>query len=338
MKKTFISLLFLILIAPVVFAEGANWPIITGLGLVIAITILALMYALGHGFNINELKVLATEEFYQVLVTIVILGGFTAISSVSNEISSGLSTSLGISAGSNMQDAALQMVNENLDNLGTVEVNIRDFATGTNREGSKSAFCALMGTSINIAGCGAFRQLSAPVAIVSSALSVGAAELQSLSSLLSFGQQYALTFLLPLGVFLRSFKFTRGAGGLFLGLAIALYLILPIGVVFMQQLTASFENSHDTFKFSSRPALPTFADNIIGEGNACDAFDIDSNEDTAKSAFNSVLDSIDFFIYFILIKINIVTVISLLIMVSGLRAAAGMFGVDVDVSSLAKIA
>ena len=35
---------------------------------------------------------------------------------------------------------------------------------------------------------------------------------------------------------LRTLKFTRGAGGLFLGLAVSLYIVLPLLVIFMDVL------------------------------------------------------------------------------------------------------
>lgn len=329
---------FLLMVSPLAFAEG-NWQQVTVIGLLIAIGLLAIMYAIGYGFSVNEMKIMATDELYQVIVTIIILGAFTGAASVVNQLAAGFATEAGVEGVVSIQDAALFNVNDNLAKLNSIEVIVRDFSVEASREASKTASCSLMAVSFNVAGCGGFRPLTAPISAVMTPLSIGAAELQAMQVLLNFGKGYAITFLLPLGIFLRSFKITRGAGGLFIALAIAFYLLLPIGIVFMNQIMKSFEEAggNDKYRFSNDHSLPGFS-STLGFGNDCDAFDIDDNEGTAISAFSSVFDQLDFFVYFVLIKITMSAVIALLIMVTGLRYMASTFGVDIDVTALAKIA
>ena len=61
---------FLLLLLSVSFAQSvqSNWTTVTAISLVIATSILALLYMIGRGFNIQELKLLATEEFYQIIL------------------------------------------------------------------------------------------------------------------------------------------------------------------------------------------------------------------------------------------------------------------------------
>ena len=332
-------LLLVLLFIPFVFADNPNWPMATGIGVMIAILIIALMYLVGHGFNLNEMKAMATEEFYQIIVTVLIIGAFTAGSTLANTLSSGLASTFGMPEGTTLQAAAVKMLNENIDRIGIIEVDIRKFSNEAAEEASKTSFCSLMSTSINIAGCGSYRQLSAPIALVASAFSIAAAELQSILALVNFGLNYVLTFMLPLGAFLRSFKITRGAGGLLIALGVVFYLLLPLAVVFMQQLMESFEKVKDNYKFENKPNLPKFGDNTFGSGfGECNPFSISDNEGTALKAFSIIFDKLDFYIYFIIVKITISTIISILVMVTALRYLASMFGVDIDVTALAKVA
>jgi len=57
--------------------------------------------------------------------------------------------------------------------------------------------------------------------------------LNAQSFLLSYIQINMLHVFLPLGIILRSFKFTRGVGALFIGIAIGLYFIFPVVFVLL---------------------------------------------------------------------------------------------------------
>lgn len=62
---------------------------------------------------------------------------------------------------------------------------------------------------------------------------------------LTFARDYAFSFLLPLGVALRAFTFTRGAGGALIAIAVGFYIVLPITYLFQEEITADYCARHD---------------------------------------------------------------------------------------------
>lgn len=69
--------------------------------------------------------------------------------------------------------------------------------------------------------------------VVNSLATVLLISLNAQSYLLLYIKANMLTVFLPLGVLFRSFKFTRGVGALFMGLAIGLYFIFPVVFVLL---------------------------------------------------------------------------------------------------------
>jgi hypothetical protein len=345
MRLRFATLsIVLLLLASLSFA--ASWISIAALAIVTSAVLLALVYMLGVGFDINELKFLAHEELYQLLVTVILV----AILVGAQQWIDSLGPAVGMTG--TLQDGAIDYVNQTLGIHKDAYSALTDFSIVLGKESSKSYYCSLEGVGFTASPCNAFRALTPPVSTSFQALSISITELNSLFTLLNFSKVYAFTLLLPLGILLRTFKASRGAGGIFIGLAVALYLFLPIGVAFMKVVLDPSIDSSTGLPIGYDPA-PTFGINGLTSADlslkpypSCEETDYGTfnggvsygNLNKAISTFKNLESKVDLYLYLFLIRGTMLLMVSLLTFYASFRAVSKLGGAEVDLSALARIA
>ncbi len=330
-----------------------EWVPFAGTSLFLCVLILALLYMVSIAFNLNDLKFLATEESYQLIVTliiIVILGSSeVALNTFSSSI--GLSTSL--------QNASIEIVNSNLNQYSSALTSLKTLSVDVGKHSSTSAYCSFAQIGFGVSPCGAFSPIGSTLSMGFQAISVSVAELGSLVTLLKFGKEYAFSLILPLGIILRTFKFSRGAGGLFLGLGVSLYLFLPLSTVFMDIMTSiepyssarlsipsSSEYSCDVKAFDSLTySLDLSSMRISSLGIPpsdlsslafSDGFDY-TNFERASNLYVDLYNSLTQLMYLFLIKSTLVVIVSTIVFFLGFRWVSKTAGAEVDISGLMRL-
>ena len=253
-----------------------NWSSYTSmlaLSLVIVIAVLAVMglvYATGRAFGINSLIEFAKTEYFEsfanVVIIVVVAAGATAIFSVmifvSNIVASGISnlpntqqvTTTGITTPVQMYSAlcsnyagSLIGVGTNLIGIYTIEL-FANFASSINVNLAPNnqgivpwvpgfSFSPLAGLTVIPQALGIVVSVVVFVALVNIGL-----------TLLLFVIYYLFPIFLYLGIVLRSFPWTRAAGGAFLALFIAFYIVFPALLYPFSFITGG---SLNTYSFST---------------------------------------------------------------------------------------
>lgn len=109
-------------------------------------------------------------------------------------------------------------------------------------------------------------------------------EVQSI--ILQFIATTALTVLMPIGIVLRSFYFTRRLGGAILAITIALFTILPMSYLLDAQLMYNYSNG----QYNSMSSITSLANSLQGNVNG-----VVTNNNISKTALLSVENSISNF-------------------------------------------
>jgi len=304
-----------------------GWLGMAAMALTTSALILALIVAIGTAFSINELQLIAKEEMFQLIATaVMVVLLFSAESFFNNTFSV-----LFGEGGETLQLSANNKLYTILWNHINIYEKLKGYSLHLSSESTESFFCSLSGIGFNVAPCNGFGALMTPLSMVMQALALSIAELSSLMRLVAFGDRYAFQLLLPFGLLLRTFKATRGAGGLVIGFAAAMYLFLPLSVLMMDGLT-------------SPGAIPPDAINI--EMKDCEVYDFADfgtsmnyhNADAAWAVFKSMYSSVDALLYLFLIQGTMTTVLTLLAFYTSMNYIAKMAGADVDLMSLMRVA
>lgn len=332
----------LLVLVPLSFA--APWQDLALVALMASLSALGIIYAIGYAFDIGPLRLLAREELVQLVGTGLLIAGFASF----QLFLEGLSTDLG--GGIPVVDLAKQNLGDINDALSGSNSLLVGLATHLGAEASKSAFCSFSAVSFSVAACGGFSAVAGPFPLAFQAIGAAAGEIATLDTMLDFGTGgggggLIFTLFFPLGLFLRTFKLTRGAGGLLVGIAVTFYLILPYSIVFVH---ATIEDT----RANLQTVYGSFGDLSTGVSTeSCDEYDFDDgNEQKAIKQLRNIIGQpaqsgappaqatyIQSVIYQVLISSTILLAVVLSIMVASIRALGSIGGAEIDVSPLARL-
>jgi hypothetical protein len=332
-KKTLMVLFFLMCLS---HAASPAWHGTAVLAVIISVILLALLYAIGTGFQINTLQILAKEEFYQVLVLIVLIAALTGTDSIFNTISQTEELS---GTDATMQDAAVTSIESTLSEMRSAMSNISTADNEIAKEASQGIQCSVLGIGYSVSGCGGFAMLSSPFALVGSILGFASGALYGALRLIQISEAYSLILLFPLGIILRTFRVTRGAGGLLIAVALSTYLLLPLGIILVDKFADAFEDSvtklpsddPDKAYFESSSSISAYCD---PGGTNVGSF---SNEARAIETYYELKSAIKRYLFLVLVKGTLGPAIALLMLISGIRVISAISGAEVDVSALARL-
>jgi len=315
----------------------------------------------GIGFNINELKILAKEEFFQLIAVVLLVVALTGTDNILNAIST---TDMFVEGDAiTMQETAGNIVDDTRDQMVSMLGDIRNIDRKISIEGSKALQCSILGMGYSVSGCGGYSMLATPLSMSGSIVGFAIGELSAMERLISIAEAYALNLLLPLGIVLRTLRITRGAGGLLIALAISLYIMLPAGIIFTEELYDTFVSNEDYLEDYVPECMPC----PLGEcsttcasgwtcrlpegmdesqamcpsaGTAspeCQPGDTGSdNQNDAVNTYNVLRSSMREYLLVALLKATMGAVIPLFIMVGSIRALTAVAGAEVDVSAISR--
>jgi len=337
MKK----MLLLLMLIPL--ASAAPWETTALLAVTTSTALLAILYMVGMGFGLSELQMMAKEEFFQLLALGIMLAAFVG----TNGLIDGISTTPAFTEGgaATLQQAASNSLTASLASTKGTFIKIASFDMNVSREASKSDQCSVMGVGYSVSACGGYSLLATPLSMAGGIAGFAMGELSAMKRLIDISSAYSLSFLLPLGIILRTFKLTRGAGGLLIALGISMHLMLPAGVIFNDMLAATFLASTSPFV---APYKGTASNTVV----ECDAADVGTgssrlgqsvaalksgnSEDKAVAAYKGLREDIKKYLYVIMILATLGPVISLLMFAACLRALTSLAGAEVDVSAITR--
>lgn len=323
-------LLLLLLVIPLAFAA---WQTTAAVAIMASAGFLGLIYMIAMGFGINELQIVAKEEFFQLLALCVMVALLLGSDGLLNSIVTNPIFSDGTAT--NLTDAALKSIDASIIEMDAVFSSISGYDEAAAIEGSKASQCSLLGMGYSVSGCGGYSMLATPLSMAGGIIGFAIGELQTMKRLIIISEQFALPFLLPLGILLRTFKLTRGAGGLLIALGISLYIMLPLGVVFNDMLAATFLSppggAADAALSAPYKVAATSVDLDCNPGDTGT-----DNEDDAIAGYNAMRANLRAWLYGILIKATLGPVIGLLMMSTSIKAISSLAGAEVDVSAISR--
>ncbi len=328
-------LIFTILLMPnMAFAApviSTSWQTYSILAFLISVSILALIYMISYLLNSNEIRMMAHEEMYQAIATAVMIGLFV---SVMTWVNVSLSPALAVadSKSGTVLEAAIEY-NTYIINL--TQSNYFDpletYVKKVGKEASRSAYCSFLGSGMNLVICSSMNSIRGPLSMAYNAVAFALADLFAQKLILQIANTTLISVLLPLGIFFRSFKFSRAAGGALIAITIGFYLIFPASVLFGDVLVRTV-SSNPSYKYlaAAPPAI------IIPN---CDPFNPD--EDQMKVFFYAVIKNGPFYeplVFHVIIRCVMMTIMSLIITLTAIRSMAQYFGSEIEVSGLVRLA
>ncbi|MBU0586204.1 hypothetical protein KJ780_01700 [Candidatus Micrarchaeota archaeon] len=317
--KKLIALLFFISLS----FSASNWQDLSIIAILASIFVLAIMYAVGHGLEMNDLKFLAKEELVQVGATALLVVCFSALVLMFQDL--------------HMNSTVA--VTESINNIKVMGQGFEAAGNQIGKEASKSTWCSMAAVGFNISPCGGFRMISPVISLAMQVVATALAELQGLLTLMNFVNAWLFPILFPLGLFLRAFKYTRGAGGLLMALGISAYLVLPLVYVTIHEYVVGCAAAVSGAPYNSAQVPRVAA--------SCDAYDTDglANEDNAISVLfgpghdgkAGIYEGLNRLIYYALIDATLTTIVSLAVTIISIRYILHLTGAEVDVSALSRL-
>ena len=318
-----------------------NWLNAAAIALGIGVILVALAYAVGMAFSLNELMAVAKEELFQVLAVGVMLAVFIG----SNNLLNSISVIFADNTSPTLQGAALNSLNSILKDDTNLLGVVANYDLESSKEAAKSSQCNLIKGGYSVSGCGGFGMLAAPISLAGSSLGFAISEAAAMKRLVELANFLALPLLLPVGIILRTFKITRGAGGLLMAVAISMHVMLPLGVIFNEMLGATF---------LADPVSAPYKGTIKNVEFSCDpqdtgsfpltdvkaAFDSDAlkntNEYKAIQSYNDLRANLRKYLYSVIIRSSIGPMLALTLFITSIRSLSSLLGAEVDVTSIAR--
>jgi hypothetical protein len=312
-----------------VSASFAAWQNTAALAIVTSLILVAVVYMIGFGFGVDTLTAMAKDEVYQLIALAIMVAALFGANGFIDALSSNPDLAHGSAT---LQAAALASLDDSITKLSAAYADVRAADKNVGIAGSQGLSCNLQHIGYFVSGCGGFTMLAGPFSLAGSIMGFALGELNAIHRLIELAVAYALPLLLPLGIVLRTFRFTRGAGGLLMALAISIHILLPAGIVFVDMLGDSFLASTGMDAYQPKDA------NLRGMSVECRPGDIsDENSDRAIGVYNSLRSAIKSYMYLIFVKATLGPVVAVLMMSAGIRAMTALAGAEVDVSALARV-
>lgn len=326
------QLLLILGITPLLFA-ASGWQTTVGLAVVTSGILLAGLYMAALGFTINELKFLCEEEFYQLLATIVIAGLLVGTEAYINQLSTD-------AFGLGLLDQTSALLDERLLAQSDMLLALQGFSVSVGKSASKSAFCSLTGVGVSVASCGAYSGLSIPASFAYQMLGLGVTETASLRALMGLASQYAFGLLLPAGLLLRTFRLTRGAGGLLMAMAVALYLVVPLAIIAVRDISGQVVGAMISQGIirgnAQKPGTPDFG---LPRPTECQPFELYAgNYRRASQGLLDLAQSNSGFVYEFLINTTLTAIVALTAFITTVQQLAKLAGSEIDLSALMRVA
>ena len=297
--------------------------------LLIPLFIVAIAYMASYAFNTPSLRAILNDELVQILATGAIALTLVGTQAVVDQYVVATLNASGAASGS--IDSAMGAAQAKLAELGAgtggVLQNMQDVSVALGKEASKGVFCNFMGVGFSLSNCSPLNAYRGSLTASAFTTTVALSDTAAQSFLLSLARAFGFTVLIPLGLLLRCFKASRGAGGALISIGFGFYTVYPAVILATDNLL------HGTPTPPGAPAIPT-----VG---SCDPMETQVSK--SLSQFTDYGDQLTDYAsakaiaYFVLVRVLFLSILNLIITLGFIRMLAHMIGSDIDVSALARI-
>ncbi|VVB66382.1 Uncharacterised protein [Candidatus Gugararchaeum adminiculabundum] len=323
------------------------WQATAFAALIVSFLVISMAYMIGKGFEMPMLELWAKQEIFQVAVTVVfVILLVTGVDTFSKTIAADAAKefkhnggSLGFAdldtstvelnkmesgGGSAMQFAQVYTKSQ-ITYLAAQYNQMTYYSETVGKVSTVSGYCYAMsagGFSIMEGRYLSDTQGSLGGAV--SAVSSGLTAMEGQYFLLKIFQGSMFSLLLPLGIVLRSFSYTRAAGGLLIALALGFYIVFPVAVIVEYNIFADYVAHNPSGATISVVHMPTY--NKWGE--------VQENNfvaDLVSPGFSEPL------VFRTVILTVLLPTLKIFITLTFVRWFAVIMGADVDVSSLVRM-
>lgn len=331
------------------------WHSTAIIAFVISVSLIALIYMAGIGVSSVQLKTYAEDELLQLVFTaftIGVLAGF--VSYIDSSLLPAFAGTAGAGSATTFaqyaQDSAFAVLSEfnaHLSDANQISISLGDAA-------SQSAYCSLLGIGYSINTCSGLSAYRSVIGSAVASLAMALADINAELSLIVFGNLYAFSVLLPLGIFFRTFHFTRKAGGVLIAFAIGLYIIFPLMFIFSEKVI------HEQFAKTLQTGSPNADyDNYLMAVSTSDIFPYAPSDiecDPFSFSYGSQVGPIgglitgsyapvsgisfhhfDPIIYQVYIRAIFLTALNLTVTLMFVQWLSSILGANIDVSSLMRL-
>lgn len=333
-------LLAVLALISVSFAAGdaPDWIPIALLSVFVAVSVLVIFYLLSYLIDSAEMRGMVTGELYQVVMTGVIIAIFIGVESFSTiTFASMLGKELG--ADDTHINYSIQVTQQMVDYQWKQLKKFADEMVSPMAVLSAySGQCAFLGFRFGYNGCASIAVPTTSGVIAARVMAASFMVLNSQLALLYIARDFFFPIVLPLGLFLRTFHVTRGAGGFLIAIAASFYFIYPISVIVTNGVYANSPLGKVEASFPEPPETITPPTAGIEDvtGN-CNPYDLKFGATFDVIEKLNKKDLVDPLLSLFFIGGLLSTAINLLAALSGVRALTRIFGIEVDVSALARI-
>lgn len=300
----------------------ADWYALTFVVISIALALVALAYMAAIGFHLPKLQAWAKEEFYQALASALIAVLLMTFVSTINLITTQL-------YGRDPFGIAFDYVNAMAASLGTffLQVAYVDVVYALMQSMVYHMMPSQMG--FNIDPFGGMVVLTSMLSFLMEAILTGMSIMLGQGTFLLFIRAQ-LSIIFPIGIALRSFPFTRPAGGALIAVFFGFYIFYPFLWV--------FDNAIYNEISSVNYINPGFSANAEGLGSACTADVVQCTTNTPDIGLNIILSIINTLgykaIYYLFVFAFIMSLFNLLTVLVLTNELAKVFGSEIDLGGL----
>ncbi len=305
-------------------SQWSFWGPIAMLGVLCAFLVAAFAYMLGIGFDVRELRMWAKSEMYQAFASAVLVGALIVLTYIM------LDEGMAVILGANVNPFAV--AHRYLEGVANPLIDwYRNFYNWTywiealttlykyENMGPGEIYLLVWLKPILVDPPHLAMHFIIQVLMI----------VYFQESILSFIQQKMFSVLLPLGVFLRIFPITRGAGGLIIALAIGFFFVYPTIFAFVARMTEE--------QAAMEAALSTARASTVGinfeQFSACEHDFEDAAKTAEEQANPAVVAKVNQFHSFlppIILKAVFYPMIIFAVTISFIRIAAPLLGSDIS--------
>ena len=335
-----------------------DWATLSILLLLILIFIIAILYMFTTALEMPYLQMQIKDEYAQVIVSIVFVVALTVlIWSIHNALLPGLAGTFGLTSGDvpvgsrmeatfsatgvmNPLEFAKAYTKDISDVLSAITGDLENIAVAVGSTSSVSTYCQILGGTLgfSIVPCSYLGSTMGTLGLMLNAFYAASVAMWAQAVLLELTSAFVI-FLLPLGVLLRSLRFTRSAGGALIALAVGFYLIYPFMVI------ADYALIKDNVFMEPSPGVPPkYGYNEVKNNALIVLQDVhhSSGECKGDGPYVSMLTNRETFIepmaYWIIIVSIILPVMNLLVTLTFIRWFSSAIGSEIEVGQLARVA
>ncbi|MCX6776863.1 MAG: hypothetical protein NTY73_02765 [Candidatus Micrarchaeota archaeon] len=307
-----------------IVVSWAEWQAITLAVVSLMFSLVSLAYMIGTGFHLPKLQGWAKDELYQALASLLLaVLLITFISTIDTTMSS--------IYGKDPFDIARDYVNTVTAGLGTFFTGF--VAYDVYFQLFKSAVLKAMPsqTGFDINPLIGLAPLTAMLSLSIEATLGAMALLFGMSAFISF-IQYQLSIILPIGMVLRAFPFSRSAGGALIAVFLGFYVFYPFFWVFDSYIYSDVTAAMYAFPLAN---TATTALGIGSECIQCPMCCVANVPDLSGNMFLSIIMNLTYpVIYYIFILALLLPIFNLIMVLILINELAKIFGSEIDITGL----